>query len=174
MAWQLRRAGDTDIDAVMAIETTVFGSDAWPRGAMVSELGSAHTYYLVAHRVGSPEAIEGYAGLLAPSGSGQGDIQTIAVAESARRTGLGRTLMLTLIAEARDRGAAEIFLEVRADNSGAQALYSSLGFEQIAVRPRYYQPDGVDAIIMRLAISEPRVALADVSARSARGQVVSS
>jgi ribosomal-protein-alanine N-acetyltransferase len=174
MTWQLRRANESDLDAVMAIETPVFGSDAWPRSAMASELRSAHTYYLVAHRVGEPDAIEGYAGLLAPSGSGQGDIQTIAVAESARRTGLGRILMLTLQSQARDRGAAEVFLEVRADNPAAHALYISLGFEQIAVRPKYYQPDGVDAIIMRLAIKEPRVSLADSAHRPPRGQVVGS
>jgi N6-L-threonylcarbamoyladenine synthase/ribosomal-protein-alanine N-acetyltransferase len=48
-----------------------------------------------------------------------------------------------------------VFLEVRADNPGARALYESLGFAEIAVRPDYYQPDGVDAVIMRLADPEP-------------------
>ena len=43
-------------------------------------------------------------------------------------SGLGRVLMLQLIAEARQRGAREVFLEVRADNQDAQALYRSLGF----------------------------------------------
>jgi ribosomal-protein-alanine acetyltransferase len=166
MTWQLRRASEADLDAVMAIETPVFGSDAWPRSAMASELRSAHTYYLVAHRVETPDAIEGYAGLLAPAGSGQGDIQTIAVAESGRRMGLGRILMLTLIAEARDRGAAEIFLEVRADNPDAHSLYLSLGFQQIAVRPRYYQPDGVDAIIMKRAVEQPELTAAAGAAAS--------
>jgi len=174
MTWQLRRANDADLDAVMAIETPVFGSDAWPRSAMASELKSAHTYYLVAHEVGTPEVIEGYAGLLAPAQSGQGDIQTIAVAEGARRMGLGKILMLTLLAEARDRGATEVFLEVRADNPGAHALYVALGFEEIAVRPKYYQPDGVDAIIMRFTVKEPTMSPADTTNRPPRGQVVSS
>ena len=49
-------------------------------------------------------------------------------------------LVQSLLAEARRRGASEVFLEVRADNPGAQQLYRTLGFEQIAVRPRYYQP----------------------------------
>jgi ribosomal-protein-alanine N-acetyltransferase len=35
-----------------------------------------------------------------------------------------------------------------------------LGFEQIAVRSKYYQPDGVDAIVMKLVIPEPMVGLA--------------
>ena len=68
--------------------------------------------------------------------------------------------MLALIAETRRRGARELFLEVRADNPGAQTLYRELGFEEIGVRPRYYQPDGVDAIVMRLAVQNPETTLA--------------
>lgn len=157
MAWQLRVAGPDDLDAIMAIESTTFGTDAWSSAAMASDLGSAHTYYLVGFHPETPDLVEGYAGLLAPAGSGDGDIQTIAVATSARRMGLGRILMLALIEQARSRRATQIFLEVRADNPGAQQLYLSLGFTEIAVRPHYYQPDGVDAVIMRLAVAEPRL-----------------
>lgn len=119
---------------------------------MRAELDSRHGYYLVAdeRESGHPDVeLAGYAGLLAPLGSGQADIQTIAVAPEARRHGLGRALMLAMLAEARRRAVAEVFLEVRADNPNAEALYLSLGFEQIAVRPKYYQPDGVDAHIMK-------------------------
>ena len=144
----LRRATVDDLDAIMDLETSTFGSDAWSRGSMRAELGSRHGYYLVA----GDAPVAGYAGLLAPAGSGQADIQTIAVAPTARRQGLGRALMSALLAEARAREAAEVFLEVRADNPNAQALYASLGFEQIAVRPQYYQPDGVDAHIMKRAL----------------------
>ena len=150
----LRRATLDDLDAIMALETSTFASDAWSRGTMRDELASPHGYYLVAEgEEGAGDAAQhplaGYAGLLAPLGSGQADIQTIAVARDARRRGLGRTLMVALLDEARARAATEVFLEVRADNPNARALYDSLGFEQIALRPRYYQPDGVDAQIMR-------------------------
>ena len=64
--------------------------------------------------------------------------------------------MTQLIAEARSRGAEEVFLEVRADNDSAQNLYRSLGFEQLAVRKGYYK-GGVDAIVMRLALETPQV-----------------
>lgn len=151
----LRRATLDDLDAIMQLETSTFASDAWSRGTMRAELGSRHGHYLVAEPApGNPDAaIAGYAGLLSPVGSGQADIQTIAVAPDARRRGLGRTLMVALLTEARERRATEVFLEVRADNPSAQALYVSLGFEQIAVRPNYYQPDGVDAHIMKAALS---------------------
>jgi ribosomal protein S18 acetylase RimI-like enzyme len=63
-------------------------------------------------------------------------------------------LMVAALRHAVDRGDPNVFLEVRADNPNAQALYVSLGFEQIAVRPHYYQPDDVSAHIMRLTIPE--------------------
>jgi N6-L-threonylcarbamoyladenine synthase len=57
--------------------------------------------------------------------------------------------MNLLIAQARQLGSTETFLEVRADNPVAAALYESLGFVAIDRRKAYYQPDGVDAIVMR-------------------------
>lgn len=155
MTWQLRRATAADLDAIMTIESNVFGSDAWSVELMRGELASPHSYYLVAFSPDVPDRVDGYAGLLAPLGAGEGDIQTVAVAGAARRQGLGRTLILSLVNEARHRGASELFLEVRADNAGAQALYELLGFEQIAVRAGYYQPDNVDAHVMRLRLPAP-------------------
>ncbi len=145
----------------MALENELFTTDAWSRDTMRAELADRHGYYLVAFPPDEPTRIDGYAGLRAPLRTPQADIQTIGVAPGSRRRGLGRVFMLRLIDEARDRGSSEVFLEVRADNPGAQGLYASLGFEQIAVRPKYYQPDGVDAIIMRLAIPEPRMSVAE-------------
>jgi ribosomal-protein-alanine N-acetyltransferase len=157
MAWQLRRATPGDLDGIMAIEHEVFPRDSWSAESMRAELASGHGYYLVAFDQQAPDDFVGYAGLLAPRGAHQADIQSVAVVESARRRGLARTLVQSLIAEARDRGAREIFLEVRVDNPAAQNLYDSLGFERIAVRKGYYQPDNVDGIVMRLAVPEPRV-----------------
>ncbi len=156
MTWQLRRAGVEDLDAVMGLESTIFANDAWSTGSMRQELQNPHCFYIVGFRPETPEQIDAYAGLLSPQGAKEADIQTIAVAAIARRSGLGRTLMQTLMNQARNRGAREVFLEVRADNSGAQALYTSLGFEQLAIRENYYQPDGVDAIVMRTEIAPRR------------------
>ena len=61
-----------------------------------------------------------------------------------------------LLDEADRRGVTQVFLEVRADNPPARGLYASLGFEEIAVRPHYYQPDDVDAVVMRLRMEERR------------------
>ncbi|WP_419818468.1 ribosomal protein S18-alanine N-acetyltransferase [Glaciibacter flavus] len=157
MSWQLRRAHSADLESIMAIESATFTTDAWSMETMRAELASSHTYYLVAFDPDAPDTIVGYAGLAAPRG-GDGDIQTIAVQPAHRGRGLGRGLMNALVDEARRRGAGEILLEVRADNPVAHGLYESLGFADIAVRRGYYQPDGVDAIVMRAPVTPARTA----------------
>lgn len=151
MAFSLRDAVPADLDAIMRIEHSVFPADAWPAATMSAELGSVHGRYLVA--IDDAGEIVGYAGLRAVGE--QADIQTIAVRPDARRLGIARAMLLELLAEARRRRVAEVFLEVRADNPGAIALYESLGFARLAVRPRYYPPVSpvdppVDALVMRL------------------------
>jgi N6-L-threonylcarbamoyladenine synthase len=157
-AWAIRIATESDLEAIMAIERDCFITDAWPQDSMYEELVGAERYYIVAYE---NETIIGYAGLAKNPVAGQGDIQTIAVAVEHRGRGLGRDLMNALLTEAKRAGLRQVFLEVRADNDSAQSLYRSLGFEQIRIRPRYYQPDDVDAVEMLLnidgAVSEPLV-----------------
>ncbi len=160
MTWQLRRANADDLEAIMGLEKATFANDAWSSATMRDELANANAWYVVAFPPEDPGRIEAYAGVLAPPGAKEADIQTIAVAQGARRRGLGRTIMLTLVGEAMKRGAEEVFLEVRADNPGARELYRTLGFEEIGVRARYYQPDGVDAIVMRLLPAARQTTLA--------------
>jgi ribosomal-protein-alanine N-acetyltransferase len=42
-------------------------------------------------------------------------------------------------------------LEVRAGNEAAQTLYRKFGFEVVGHRPRYYQDNHEDALLMTLA-----------------------
>lgn len=160
MSWQLRRATAADVPAIMTIETAMFLNDAWSTDAMARDVSDPNCYYLVAFSPDAPQQIDAYAGLLAPRGASEADIQTIAVSEPAQGKGLGRVLMLRLIDEARARGAREVFLEVRADNPGARHLYESLGFVELGVRPGYYKPDNIDAVVMRLAIPAPQATVA--------------
>ncbi|MET1051100.1 MAG: ribosomal protein S18-alanine N-acetyltransferase [Mycetocola sp.] len=152
MTWQLRTATVADLNHIMQIEQAVFGTDAWSSAAMRDELSSPNTHYVVATPIGAPEIVQGYGGMLAPPLATEADIQTLAVSPDVRRMGLGRVLMHALLRAAQARGVREVFLEVRADNDGAQSLYLSLGFESIGVRPGYYQPDDIDAIVMKLEL----------------------
>lgn len=159
MTWQLRTASVADLHHIMDIERSVFVNDAWSEPMMRAELESGNTVYVVATALGVPDVVQGYAGLMVPGGATEADVQTIAVAPDIRRMGLGRALMHALLKAARTAGVNDVFLEVRADNTGAQALYESLGFEPIGVRPGYYQPDDVDAIVMKLELPRQNTAV---------------
>ena len=146
MAIEIRQATVLDLPEIMKLETASFANDAWPEETFKSELAAKHTYYILALE---DNLVVGYAGLSKLPGSDQADIQTIAVREDKRGLGIGKKLMDTLTLQATELGAKEIFLEVRADNSAAQKLYKLFGFKQIGTRKKYYQPDGVDAFIMK-------------------------
>ena len=145
-----RIASLDDLDAIMALERASFPGDAWSDAMMREELSSPHGWYVVVEEAGR---VIGYAGLRAPRGAKDADIQTIAIASSARGRGRGRALLRELLEEASRRGATHVFLEVRADNPVAQKLYVSEGFAEVGRRPRYYQPDDVDAIVMRVDLA---------------------
>lgn len=145
----VRRASIADLEVIASYETELFGHEAWSREMVREELTADHRAYFAL--TDDEDRVIGYAGLLAVGI--EGDVQTIAVSQEHRGHGHGRTLLETLIAEARERGVTQLFLEVRADNEVAQSLYRSVGFEQIGERPGYYQPENVSAIVMRLTLS---------------------
>ncbi|GAA4028273.1 ribosomal protein S18-alanine N-acetyltransferase [Arthrobacter methylotrophus] len=145
----LRDMTAEDVTAVEALERRLFPVDAWPVQMFFDELAQVDTRrYVVAEAGGQ---IVAYAGLMCIEPIA--DVQTIAVVPEFEGKGIGSAILTELIAEARRRGAADVLLEVRADNPRAQALYVRFGFEQIHVRPRYYR-DGTDALIMRLPLTE--------------------
>ena len=144
-----RNATIDDLDAIIELERSTFPRDAWSREMMAAELAAGHTHYIVLH---AGAELVAYGGVSAPDGLDLADIQTLAVTTTRRRSGLGTALLRMLMLAARERGAREVLLEVRADNPAAQELYAQHGFAAIAVRPRYYQPDDVDAVVMRAEV----------------------
>jgi ribosomal-protein-alanine acetyltransferase len=149
VTYLLTRAGLEDLPEMIEQEAMLFGADAWSPELMVEEVSHPFSYYLVARERGS-EALAGYGGLrAAPSLADAGDIQTLATVADHRKKGVGRMLLRALLEEAHRRGAGDVFLEVRADNPVAQSLYGSEAFFVIDRRVGYYQPEGVDALVMR-------------------------
>ena len=149
MGLPIRPATEADLAAIMRIEHECFATDAWAEATMLTELLAHHTHYFVAH---DDNELLGYVGVAAVAGNSQADINTIAVARKARRQGLAGAMLQRAIDTAGSLGAAELFLDVRADNAPARALYEKFGFEQLSLRKGYYQPDNVDAVVMRRAI----------------------
>ena len=92
--------------------------------------------------------------LLAP---GEAQLLNLTVAPHARRLGIGRVLLRRFLADARQRGAAQCFLEVRESNAPAIALYAAEGFVPVARRIAYYPPSSAgereDALVMRRGLA---------------------
>ena len=76
---------------------------------------------------------------------GEREILNLAVTPGFRRQGIARALWNAL--QESFRGAT--YLEVRASNLAAQKFYKSMGFEELTVRPGYYQNPPEPAIVMK-------------------------
>jgi ribosomal-protein-alanine N-acetyltransferase len=159
--------------AVLDIEQAVYPRP-WTSGLFLSELELVDTrrYYVAVDR--SPRRglrpratrVVGYGGVMVQVG--EAHITTLAVHPAEHRRKVASRLLLQLLADAREMGAAAATLEVRAANAGAQRLYHGFGFAPVGVRPRYYTETGEDALIMWLHdLQGPQVAdrLSGVAAR---------
>jgi ribosomal-protein-alanine N-acetyltransferase len=165
---RLRAMVPADLVDVIALEHELFPEDPWTPEMFADEVVQPQDsrLYLIAEAeagdggvrasdvmtgrgAACPPVMAGYAGLMFIPGGTQADVLTIAVRSSYWGRGIGSALLAALLGAARDRGCAEVFLEVRADNPRAQGLYLRRGFIEIGVRRGYYQPSGMDAIVMR-------------------------
>jgi ribosomal-protein-alanine N-acetyltransferase len=131
------------IDELLPIEVDLFGDERWTASMFWNELAAGH-FYVVACDDGR---VVGYAGL-AVTAPDEAWVQNIAVRRDAQRRGIGRTLLLALLAEASRRGTTKQLLEVAVDNGPAQRMYAHHGFEPVGVRKGYYQPSNTDALVM--------------------------
>jgi ribosomal-protein-alanine N-acetyltransferase len=85
----------------------------------------------------------------------EAEILALAVIPEARRRGFARDLVAAAAAEAGRRGARSLFLEVRAGNDAARALYKAAGFQQAGRRRGYYSGPSEDALVLRLDLTPP-------------------
>ncbi len=79
------------------------------------------------------------------------EILNIETSPSHRRRGFAQNLLNQVFDWARQNQRQAVWLEVRAGNTGAIALYAKMGFTQISVRARYYS-DGADALVMKYTL----------------------
>jgi ribosomal-protein-alanine N-acetyltransferase len=171
MTDRLRPMVAADLVDVLALEHELFPDDPWSAGMFAEEvaLPPESRLYLVAEADGGDggdggaaasdvvsgrdapggRVLAGYAGMMYVQDGVQADVLTIAVRPAYWGGGIGSALLAALIEAAREKGCTEVLLEVRADNPRAQGLYLRRGFKEIGVRRGYYQPSGVDALVMR-------------------------
>jgi [ribosomal protein S18]-alanine N-acetyltransferase len=139
------------IDLLMPYEHDMFGAEAWSAGAYRDEIEDTHNRYYIAVEGPAGELL-GWAGVLVAAPAAE--LLTVGVVPPARRQGNARRLLANIYVEAGDRGATELFLEVRVNNDSARSLYESEGFVEVGRRRGYYDGGRADAVVMRRELTK--------------------
>jgi ribosomal protein S18 acetylase RimI-like enzyme len=141
---RLREADEDDAAAVAELWTVAY-ADPGPEGRQ--EPYALQEYFAVAASAQVTVAVDGEGEVVAvaavfPPGSpgcsvagpGEAEFARLAVAEAARRRGVGRRLVLAATNRARAVGAGGIALWSRPYQTDAHALYESLGWRRVPER----------------------------------------
>jgi ribosomal-protein-alanine N-acetyltransferase len=139
-AVEIRRLIYADLPQVVAIERRAF-TTPWSLAMFVLELSKPSGICLAAE---VDNELVGY--LICSRYDTVWHVMNVAVDIDRRRRGIATALIAALLDKV---GAdAQVTLEVRKSNAGAQALYERFGFKSAGLRRRYYADNGEDAVIM--------------------------
>ena len=136
-----------DVEAVHALEASAYAFP-WSRGNFLDSLAAGHLAEVLADGEGE---LLGY--FVALPGPGEVHLLNLAVAPAQQRRGHATRMLEALVRRSLGLGARALWLEVRASNLGAQALYRGFGFLMVGRRRGYYPEHGgrrEDALLMNL------------------------
>jgi ribosomal-protein-alanine N-acetyltransferase len=144
-----RHANLSDLDAILKIEQSSFPAP-WPRSVIAGEIdGRSWSRVTIATH---DDTLLGY--IVYWIITTEVHLLNLAVDPIWRRNGIAKKLMAYLIETSQSDSLAEILLEVRLSNLAAKNLYRQLGFEEIAIRPKYYSDNLEDALVMLLQLDK--------------------
>ena len=138
----IRSFTPSDAASASEIEKCCF-SDPWSENAFAEALENGLYTFLAAEENGS---LAGYAGMYCVMD--EANIVNVAVSPEHRRKGIGYALVSALLRIAEQNRVYTAYLEVRASNAPAIALYTSLGFDFYGRRRGYYVRPAEDALLM--------------------------
>lgn len=144
-AGEIRPMAEEDLDVVAEIEAATF-TTPWSRRAfqrVIRDPGPVRAWVVRPH---GEQAPVGYAVYWFTDH--EGELANIAVGAERRGQGFGRALLERVVETASDDGVTELFLEVRASNQIAIALYMKWGFEKVGLRTGYYSKPTEDALVL--------------------------
>ncbi|HWN11886.1 MAG TPA: ribosomal protein S18-alanine N-acetyltransferase [Pyrinomonadaceae bacterium] len=146
-----------DLLEVVEIEESS-GLSRWGWAAYYAELQGRHRNLMFVARINDPEQRRGISSLagyiVARMGADELHINNVAVRDEYRRRGIGEDLLGKIIEQGRLLRTPVAFLELRAGNSAALALYQKCGFNVSARRKNYYSDPVEDALVMTVKLIE--------------------
>jgi [ribosomal protein S18]-alanine N-acetyltransferase len=136
--------------ALSILHGACFREDPWDSSAIVGIMGIPGFFGWIAWEADQPVGF-----VLAFDLGEECEILSLGVLPKRRRAGWASALLASACAEAKQREAKSVVLEVAADNEAARRLYTARGFISVGWRPNYYRRSGrcVDALILRLALA---------------------
>jgi ribosomal-protein-alanine N-acetyltransferase len=152
LAWTIEPATADLLPDILAIEEACF-SAPWTRKMLEAELsGNPFAHFFLARQAKAAETeVESIVGYLCYwIVFEEVRLMNLAVIESMRHKGIARSLVMAALQTGLSQSAHRAVLEVRVSNEAAKALYHTLGFHDLAVRPKYYNNPIEDALLMEL------------------------
>ena len=146
----VRAMTEQDIPEVLRMEREVF-SDAWAPESFTAVFRYDYLNGLCAVASDEPEKILGYA--VYSVVFEEMNLDNLCVAPAFRRLHIGEMLLSAALSGGREKGASMCFLEVRAGNFPAIALYEKAGFCFDRLRKDYYQEPAEDARLYHKELS---------------------
>ena len=147
MAYLVRRATIQDAAEMVRLERQCPTAGHWTDQQYLDLFAGAEspTRLALAAEEGAPSGLAGF--LVARHLPPEWELENIVVAPAARRMGIGKRLMETLVEEAQQTGSGAILLEVRESNMAARRLYERLEFTENGRRKAYYTNPIEDAVL---------------------------
>lgn len=145
MELSVRPMADADASRCAAIAAAA--PEPWSESQLLSELESPAARLFVAEGDGG---VLGFA--VFQLAAGEASLYALNVDPAARRKGVGAALLAGALEALKAEGAGQCFLEVRAANAPALALYRRLGFSSAGVRRGFYRDPPDDAVVMTLTL----------------------
>jgi len=145
MELSVRPMADADASRCAAIAAAA--PEPWSESQLLSELESPAARLFVAEGEGG---VLGFA--VFQLAAGEASLYALNVDPAARRKGVGAALLAGALEALKAEGAGQCFLEVRAANAPALALYRRLGFSSAGVRRGFYRDPPDDAVVMTLTL----------------------
>lgn len=140
----IRKAAREDLDVLFEMSQESFASEPWTREGVLEEIDRESSLCEVVEMPG-----HGVVGLLmAWRVADELHLLRIATRPGWRRQGIGGRLLDRLLEVACEESASVCYLEVRASNLAARALYETRGFKIVGVRKAYYVNPAEDAVLM--------------------------
>jgi ribosomal-protein-alanine N-acetyltransferase len=132
----VRVATPQDLDEIARIQAASPEASQWPPADYLD--------YQCLIAASNAKILAGFI-VFRPIAEGESELLNLAVDPAYRRHGVGVRLVNAMLAAVK----GTVFLEVRESNKVARKFYTSMGFDEIGVRPDYYQNRVESGIVMK-------------------------